>query len=301
MTECKRLNQIIIDKERGKKLAEILYNTFNDIGIHGQNIMPEDIEPTEVVRGSLEHLMFITLTVSIDYMRDANVLWKNSRKTYEDPDTRYLFDAKLITETNIEEIKEDMVKYGLAQRINKDANIWKTVGTTFYTRWDGDPRKFLSSCEWNAPNVLRRMNKEKKEFPYLSGSKICPLWLRMLRDNVGIKNLHDMDKIPIPVDVHVARATLATGIVRGNYNGSLQELFSHIRRAWWDSVENLNISGSQMIAIDVDEPLWHLSKYGCTYRDKQTGNCKVKNTCAARDFCMPGKVIVDMKHVELET
>ena len=294
------MNQIIIDKEGGKKLAEMLYNTFNDVGIHGQTVMPEDIEPAEVESGSLEHLMFITLTVSIDYMRDANALWENSRKTYEDPDTRYLFDAKSIADADIKEIVKDMGKYGLAQRINKDASIWKIVGTTFYTQWDSDPRKFLGSCKWHAPNVLRRMSKEKKDFPYLSGPKIGPLWLRMLRDNVGIKNLCHMDKIPIPVDVHVARATLATGIVRGSYNGSLQELFSYIRRAWWDSVEGIYISDHPMIAIDVDEPLWHLSRYGCTSRDKQTGSCKMKNTCAAKEFCVPGKIIIDAKHVEFK-
>jgi hypothetical protein len=295
------LNQIIIDKEKGKSLAEILYNTFNDKGIHGQTVMPEDIEPAKVVRGSLEHLMFITLTVSIDYMRDANALWENSRKTYEDPSTRYLFNPKLIKEANIEEIKKDMAKYGLAQRINQDAKTWKTLGTTFYTKWDEDPRKFLASCGWNAPNVLKRMDKAKKDFPYLSGSKIGPLWLRMLRDNVGITELRDMDKIPIPVDIHVARSTLSTGIVRGSYDGPLEELFSYVRRAWWDSVLNLNISGRPMIALDVDEPLWHLSKYGCTFRDKQTGSCKMKNTCPAKDFCVPGKVIIENNHAEVKT
>jgi hypothetical protein len=301
MNKGERLKQIIIDEEKGKRLAEILYNTFHDRGIHGQTEMPEDIEPAEVARGSLEHLMFITLTVSIDYMRDANALWRNSRKTFEDLGTRYLFDAKSIKEANIREIKRDMAKYSLAQRINQDANIWKTVETTFYTKWDGDPRNFLNSCEWNAPNILQKMNKAKKDFPYLSGSKIGPLWLRMLRDNVGIKILLDIDKIPIPVDVHVARATLATGIVHGSYEGSFGELFSYVRRAWWDSVEGIYVSGRPMIAIDVDEPLWHLSKYGCTYRDKQTGSCKMKDACPAKDFCLPGKIIIDGNHVEVKT
>lgn len=123
----------------------------------------------------------------------------------------------------------------------------------------------------------------------------------MLRDNVGIKDLRDMDKIPIPVDVHVLRATLATGIVRGSYHGSLEELFKHVRRAWRDSVDSLNISDRQMIAIDVDESLWHLSKYGCTYRDKQIGSCKMKNICVAKDFCVPGKILVDGNSVEVKT
>jgi hypothetical protein len=80
-----------------------------------------------------------------------------------------------------------MAKYSLAQRINKDSNVWQTVGTTFHTKWGGDPRNFFASCGWSAPNVFQRMNKEKKDFPYLSGRKIGPLWLRMLRENVGIK------------------------------------------------------------------------------------------------------------------
>ncbi len=108
-------------------------------------LLPEDREPAKVIRGSLKHLMFITLTVSIDYMRDANALWENSRKTYEDPSTRYLFNSKSINEANVEEIKKDMIKYGLAKKINRDAKTWKTLGTTFYTKWEGDPRRFLAS------------------------------------------------------------------------------------------------------------------------------------------------------------
>jgi len=46
--------------------------------------------------------------------------------------------------------------------------------------------------------------------------------LRMLRDNVGIKKLKNLDKVPIPVGIQVARATLAIGVVRGKFNGSKQ-------------------------------------------------------------------------------
>jgi len=33
---------IIIDKERGKKVAELLYTSFITNGIHGRKDMPED-------------------------------------------------------------------------------------------------------------------------------------------------------------------------------------------------------------------------------------------------------------------
>jgi len=47
--------------------------------------------------------------------------------------------------------------------------------------------------------------------------------------------------------------------------------------------EGLEVEGRPMIALDVDEALWHLSKYGCTDRDKISGNasfqqCELKDT-----------------------
>jgi len=300
---------IIIDGERGKKVAELLYTSFSTNGIHGRTDMPEDITPNGVVRGSLDHIFFITLTVSIDYQRDAPSLWASSRKTFEDPETRYLFDPKLLHETPREKIIEDMQKYGLSKKPRKDAYIWRTVGVTFYKKWGGDPRNFLQSCNWDSPVILRRLREDThlrngraiSDYPYLRGPKIGPLWLRMLRDNVGITELKNLDKVPIPVDVHVARATLATGIVRGQFRGRLDEAFEYIRKAWFESVKGLSVRNREMIALDVDEPLWHLSKYGCTKRDKRTGNCPLYHRCEAREFCVRGMVKIEGSIVELDT
>jgi len=121
--------------------------------------MPEDIMPKGVVRGTLERFMFITLTVSIDYQRDAPALWKASRKTFEDPETRYLFDPKALYGTPPRKIIEDMQKYGLSKKTQKDAYIWRTIGVTFYKKWNGDPRNFLQSCNWDAQTILKRLKK----------------------------------------------------------------------------------------------------------------------------------------------
>ena len=150
---------LVIDSERGKKVAELLYNLFSTVGIHGRNDMPEDIMPKSVVRGSLEHILFITLTVSIDYQRDAPALWNASRKTFEDPETRYLFDPKALHETSPRKIIKDMQKYRLSKKPQKDAYIWRTVGVTFYKKWSGDPINFLQRCNWDAPTILKQLKK----------------------------------------------------------------------------------------------------------------------------------------------
>lgn len=300
---------IAIDSERGKKVAELLYNSFSTVGIHGRTDMPEDITPSHVARGSLEHVFFITLTVSIDYQRDAPSLWESSRVTFEDGETRYLFDPKLLHETPFGRIVEDMQKYKLSKKPRQDPHIWRTVGVTFYKKWKGDPCRFLENCNWDSLMILKRLRNDThlyngrrvSDYPWLRGPKIGPLWLRMLRDNVGISKLRNLEKVPIPVDRHVARATLTTGVIRGQFEGRLEELFRYIREAWFKSVKDLNAKTRPMIALDLDEPLWHLSKYGCTNRDELNGYCPVYRRCEARDLCIKGKIKIKNGAVELET
>jgi len=293
---------LLIDNKKGKDVAII-------VSVNGQNDMPEDILPEGVTKGSLEHIMFITLTVSIDYQRDAPALWSASRKTFEDPSTSYLFDSKSLHETPFSKIVEDMQKYNLSKKPRKDAQIWRSVGVTFYKKWNGDPRNFLQDCGWDALTVLKRLKKDAHlyngrwapDYPYLRGDKIGPLWLRMLRDNVGIKNLKNLDKVPIPVDRHVTMATLSLGIVRGKFNGSLKDLFEYIREAWFESVKGLEVNNRPMIALDLDEYLWHLSKYGCSKRDKITGSCPVFENCELRKFCVSGKIKIENNRAEVDT
>lgn len=300
---------IRIDKERGTQLAKLLYYSFTTTGIHGRTDMPEDILPEGILRGSLDHVLFITLTVSIDYQRDAPTLWNNSRTTFNDPTTRYLFNPKAIHETPIAKIVQDMKRHGLSKKTINDAKIWQTVGASFFRSWNGNPLHFLEACNWDSSQILKRLRDGKHiyhgqwgiDYPFLRGSKIGPLWLRMLRDNVGVSQLKCLDKVPIPVDIHIARATLATGIVKGEFDGRLDELFGHIREAWFESVKGLRVQARDMIALDVDEPLWHLSKFGCTNRDKTTGTCPHYSACEAKAFCTKGVVKIDGSHVVLET
>jgi len=302
-------SSVKIYPERGRKLAKLLHKCFSTNGIFGKTEMPEDILPRGVKRGSLNHLLFITLSVAIDYQRDANTLWGVSRKTWEDPKTQYLFYPEALHQTPFKTIAKDMQKYGLSKKHKKDPGIWRTVGVTFYKKWRGNPENFLKSCGWNSLEILNRLKKDThlyrerpvSDYPYLRGDKIGPLWLRMLRDNVRIGKLKDLESVPIPVDIHIARSTLATGVVRGQFKGKLTDLFEHIRIAWFESVNGLKLKERKMVALDVDEPLWHLSKYGCTRRNKESGHCPLIAKCEAGEFCVKGQLKIEKNQVELNT
>ncbi len=299
----------IIDNIRGKQVAQMLYHRFNTVGIHGRNDMPEDILPIGIKAGSLEHVLFITLSVAIDYQRDAPTMWESSRQTFEDPETKYLFDPKSLSVTSFVKIVEDMQKYKLSKKMQRDADFWHTIGVSFYNKWDGDPINFLKDCNWDSLTILERLKKDihiengeaKPDYPNLRGPKIGPLWLRMLRDNIGIQKIANLDKVPIPVDRHIARATLTTGVVRGNVRMNLNHLFKYIRKAWFESVMDLKLKNRDMIGLDMDEPLWHLSKYGCIERDPVTGNCPLINSCDAKDFCIKGSISIEDNIIDLNT
>ena len=75
---------LITDNKQEKKMTSYFLPTGrievneavrNSRGILGEVTMPEHILPAGVDRGSNEHLHFITLTVAIDYMRNADALW----------------------------------------------------------------------------------------------------------------------------------------------------------------------------------------------------------------------------------
>jgi len=289
---------VIIDNQQGRKVAEILYSSFNTTGIFGKSKkdLPENMIPKGIEKGSMEHILFLTLTVSIDYMRDADQLWCSARKTYEDPNTNYLFVPKevyKIKDSSMSKIKEDMKKHNLSKRSEKDAEIWIRLSTTFYEKWEADPYNLFKNLNWDAEHIIEELRKLKYNYKYLSGFKIAPLWLRMLRDIAGLENLKNLEKIPIPVDVHIARASNFLGVIK-NDDGSilkedeLRKNYDKIREAWFESVKGLNLNGKEIIALDLDEPLWLLSRYGCSKIDKENSK-KLCSDCVVKDLCIKVK------------
>jgi hypothetical protein len=146
------------------------------------------------------------------------------------------------------------------------------------------------------------MNRRQvSDFPYLKGPKISCLWIRMLRDNVGI-DLSGLDEVPIPVDVHVLRATLCTGVLTGTYNGPVAPVFEEVRAVWREAVRGLQVPNGNrpMIALDVDEPLWHLSKFGCSTRgNRQLGRFSV--SCPAAPGCVSGRLRIHESQCDVKT
>lgn len=68
-----------------------------------------------------------------------------------------------------------------------------------------------------------------------------------------------------------------------------------IRSAWFESVKGLTRpDGLPFTALDIDEPLWYLSRQGCSNRN-ESGACPKRDLCLCRDYCVPGLIEINTK------
>ena len=73
-----------IDDLKAIRIAGRLFEQFyNRKGIFKDYSMPEYVLPRNLKERSREHALFLTYVISIDYMTDAEKLWKKSRGAYE--------------------------------------------------------------------------------------------------------------------------------------------------------------------------------------------------------------------------
>lgn len=303
------MDQLTINSEKAKSAAIILFEKFNSVeGIFGHNIMPEDLLPTwgsdltssGIEKGSYEHLMFITLVVSIDYQREANQLWEAGRKTFEDERTRWVFYPENVFKKSDAELIEALQEHNLSKKPKKDAlDIWKSVSKSFFEVYSSNPLNLIKKCKYDALEIFNKKFdfRFKQLFPYFSGNKIFPLWVRMLHDNIGIE-LKNIDKIPIPIDVNIARATFSIGCLTGKYEGTISKVSSKIDEAWKKTIKLVN-HPKLRYRLQLDEPLWHLSKYGCRFR--RGSSCLKKYECPVSEFCVTGIIYLSAKGIEINT
>lgn len=269
---------------------------FSKEGIFGHKNIPGDEKPDSVKQGSYEHLMFVTMVVAIDYMRDAVQLWEAGKRTFENESTTWLFYPEEVVKRSADEVIKAMQKFKLSKKFEKDAiKIWIPVAKSFNQLFDSNPLNLLEICNYDAYEIYTKMRLDyKKHFPYLSGEKILPLWIFFMHELVGIK-MKNIDKIPIPVDVHIARATFTTGCLTGKYKGSIYDVREMIDDVWKKACK-----GTKYYRLQFDFPLWNLSKFGCRHR--ANSNCPKIDTCPASKFCVNGKIhISQAKGVEINT
>lgn len=228
---------------------------MHDAGELGGEVMPEDANP-HLEKSSLENYLYFTLPMALNYQRNSYTLWENALKTYNDEETKFVFDPKICLEKTFEEVQHALTKYKVALQKQKQTEIWLSLCKTFVELFDGDVRKLFDSLNNDVDKIRDFIQKEnKKKFPYLSGTKICNYWMYVIyqytdRQYINIENL------TVAPDTHVCKATYKLGLITTDEFNS-----SNVQQIVIDRWKEL-FKGTKYKPIDIHTPLWLWSRNG---------------------------------------
>lgn len=239
---------------------EILDKVNKLINMHkngelGGEIMPEDANP-HLEKSSLENYLYFTLPMALNYQRNSYTLWESALKTYNDLETKFVFNPKICLERSFEEVQYALTKYKVALQKQKQTEIWLTLCNTFICLFDGDIRRLFDILDNDVDKIRTFIQKDnKKKFPYLSGTKICNYWLYVIYQytNRKYKNIENLTVAP---DTHVCKATYKLGLITVDEftSSNVQQIVIY---RWQELFKN-----KEYKPIDIHTPLWLWSRNG---------------------------------------
>jgi hypothetical protein len=162
-----------IDESKAVKIAEKLLDLFyNRRGFFKDYSMPEYILPRNLAKGGRGHALYLTYVISIDYMIDAEKLWRNSRGAYELYPER--FKPEIIVKMGDRTLRAFVRRLG-ARFSTTGVSTWKRISTILLNKYDGDPRNITRESL-----KIKEIKKRLNEFPYLRGNKLSNFYIRAM-------------------------------------------------------------------------------------------------------------------------
>lgn len=234
--------------------VETLITMYKENKLGGE-IMPEDANP-HLELSSKENYLYYTLPMALNYQRNSYTLWEAALKTYNDPETKFIFNPKECLDHEFNEVQRALTKYKVALQKDKQTQIWLSLSQTFVELYDGDIRKLFIDLDDDVNKIRDFIQKEnRKKFPYLAGTKICNYWLYVIYQYTDkrYKNIEDLTVAP---DTHVCKATYKLGLItEEEFNSSNVQLITIER---WQEL----FQGTKYCPIDIHTPLWLWSRNG---------------------------------------
>ena len=253
-----------MDKKKILKKVDILYLMWKQ-GKLGGEVMPEDANPG-LEKKSLENYLYFTLPMALNYQRNSYTLWENALKTYNDEQTRFVFNPQLCLEKNFEEVQFALTKYKVALQSQKQTEIWLKLCSTFVELFKGDIRILFEENDNDVEKIRDFIQvKNKKKFTYLSGNKLCNYWLYVIYQYTD-RNYTNIENLTVAPDTHVIKSTHKLGIISDKEFTSPDVQLIVIDK--WNKL----FKGTKYKPIDIHTALWLWSRNGFIDLDESVLN-----------------------------
>ena len=167
-----------------------------------------------------------------------------------------VFLPEKVVEMSDEALRFKLVKHKVALQPNKQPVIWRTISNTLKTHYKCDVRELFAESSHRVRELLNTVQKKhKKEFPYLSGNKICNYWLYVM-DQYTDADLKDKEYLNIAPDTHIIQSSIKLGVIDEN-SLSASQLQKEIAERWQQILQD-----TEFAPIDIHTPLWLWSRSG---------------------------------------
>lgn len=223
------------------------------------------------------YLNYVTFTSAIDYQKNikANYLWRAAKRWVKE--YPWLFSPHELLKKPTQEVIAAFKKLRKSdKRFFKlqDIGIWLSIADALMT-YEGKTQKLLENFNFDAWKIYNELRKQaKNQFPFLSGEKILPMWLKILWEDARV-SFKNMEKLPLPVDKNVAEVTFNI-IFKRKFNHKVdKEITNNVRTVWKQIADKLGVP-----VIRFDTPLWTIGGAdGCSSKKNNCEKCPVKNYC----------------------
>lgn len=223
----------------------------------GPTVMPEDSSPSFSNKDKEIRIAYFTLPMALNYQRDSFSMWKSALATYNDRETRDVFDVKKVAKMPEKELRRRLIKHKLALQSNKHTDTWKRISEIVSEEW-GSFRKLISASNNDFLKLKEIIQKTyKKDFPYLSGPKIFNYWSSILGKYAGV-SLKNTEYIEIAVDTHILKCSVILRVITREEAEKLGRL--EISEKWRKALNGSGISPAEMHFV-----LWFWSRNGFIY------------------------------------
>jgi hypothetical protein len=238
-----------MDKEKIISDCKILLEAYRS-GKLGYMKMPEDSHP--VFSDQENRFGYFTLPMSLNYQRDSYKLWESALKTFNDQETKIIFNVNSSAGINVERLREYLTRYKVALQPNKHIATWQKIAQTVSKNW-GTLGNLFQAADYDFLKLKELVQERfKSGFPYLSGPKIFNYWSFIIREYGKVK-LKNSEYIEIAPDTHVTKCSVILGVITPQEAETLSK--EKISERWRQILQGTGIN-----PIDMHPPLWFWSR-----------------------------------------
>lgn len=214
--------------------------------------MPEDANPWFSKAEKELCFSYFTLPMALNYQRNSYTLRESVLKSWNDPETKDIFDVKKSSNMDEDTLRKKLMKYKIALQPNKHIHTRKKISETISTNRGSIENlfKFTNNDFLKLKNIIQK--DFKSWFPYLSGPKIFNYWSFIMWEYWGIK-FKNTEFIDIAPDTHITKCSVKLWVITKEEAENLtKEKISEKRREV--------LKGSGINPINMHPPLWFRSR-----------------------------------------